>query len=145
MSILLVEDNPMDAELTLRTLRRLGLAEETRVVGDGKEASDLLFGPEGESAPELPRLLLLDLKLPKVTGLQLLQWIRANPRTQHLPVAILTGLESDRDVVELYRLGVSGYFTKPLEAKEFAALADRLALPRRAPGATAPARGEPTS
>lgn len=126
--ILLVEDNPLDAELALRTLRKVGLAGETRLVQDGKEASDALFGADGTAPPELPRLVLLDLKLPKVTGLQLLQWIRANPRTQNLPVAILTGLESDRDVVEIYRLGVSGYFTKPLEARELAALAEKLAI-----------------
>ena len=98
---------------------------------DVKEALDLLFAEgkhQGLRPGGGPRLVLLDLKLPKVTGLQVLQWIRADPRTKDLPVIVLTSFEDDREVVEIFRLGVSGYLVKPLNKDEFTALARKLGV-----------------
>jgi len=131
VDILYVEDNPFDVDLTLRTLRAARLGERVQVARDGKEALDFLFGTgkhQGRRLEEGPRLVLLDLKLPKVTGLQVLQWIRADPRTKELPVIVLTSFEDDREVVEIFRLGVSGYLVKPLNKDEFTALARKLGV-----------------
>lgn len=127
--ILFVEDNPSDVELTLRKLRLLGLEKRVRVVRDGKEALDYVFraGEFAHRSRETdPRLILLDLKLPKVTGLEVLQWIRANANTKSLPVIILTSSETDRDLVEIFQLGVSGYLVKPLDQDQFCALAGKM-------------------
>ena len=129
--ILLVEDNPDDVELTLRTLKKAGLGDRVRVARTGLEALDYLFGTGANkgSAPEtLPRLILLDLRLPGATGLRVLQWIRTESRTRELPVAILTAFDNDPDVVEIYKLGVIKYLKKPLEVKELRALAARIGL-----------------
>lgn len=126
-TILLIEDNSWDALLALRLLRRLGVGDETLVLHDGKQALDYLF-EVSRSADSLPRLILLDLNLPEANGLQVLQWIRANPATAEIPVVILTGLESDRDVVEIYKLGVSAYFIKPLHEAELSDLLSKLSL-----------------
>ena len=129
--ILFVEDNPFDVELTLRTLRACRFGDRVKVARDGKEALDYLFGEgayQGRRLEDGPRLVLLDLKLPKVTGLQVLQWVRADPRTKDLPVVILTSLEDDREVVEIYRLGVTGYLVKPLDKEEFCVLARKAGL-----------------
>jgi two-component system, response regulator len=129
--ILFVEDNPFDVDLTMRTLRGCNVGDRVQVARDGKEALDFLFGSgkyEGRRLEEGPRLVLLDLKLPKVTGLQVLQWVRADPRTKELPVIILTSFDDDRQVVEIFRLGVTGYLTKPLNRDEFCALARKVGL-----------------
>jgi two-component system, response regulator len=129
--ILMVEDNPFDVDLTMRTLRACNVADRVKVVRDGKEALDYLFGSgtyEGRLLQDGPRLVLLDLKLPKVTGLQVLQWVRADPRTKELPVIILTSFDDDRQVVEIFRLGVTGYLTKPLDRDEFCVLARKVGL-----------------
>lgn len=129
--ILYVEDNPFDVDLTLRTLRACGLGDRVHVARDGKEALDYLFGKgkhEGRRLEDGPRLVLLDLKLPNVTGLQVLQWIRADARTKDLPVIILTSFEDDREVVEVFRLGVTGYLVKPLNKEEFCVLARKAGL-----------------
>ena len=129
--ILFVEDNPFDVDLTMRTLKACGLAERVKVARDGKEALDFLFGEgpyQGRRLADGPRLVLLDLKLPKVTGLQVLQWVRADPRTKDLPVVILTSFEDDREVVEVFRLGVSGYLVKPLNKNEFCELGRKLGI-----------------
>ena len=131
IDILYVEDNPFDIDLTLRTLRRSKLGDRVHVARDGKEALDFLFGAgkhQGRRLEDGPRLVLLDLKLPKVTGLQVLQWVRADPRTKELPVIVLTSFEDDREVVEIFRLGVSGYLVKPLNQDEFSALARKLGV-----------------
>ena len=131
VDILYVEDNPFDVDLTLRTLRAARLGERVQVARDGKEALDFLFGTgkhQGRRLEDGPRLVLLDLKLPKVTGLQVLQWIRADPRTKELPVIVLTSFEDDREVVEIFRLGVSGYLVKPLNKDEFTALVRKLGV-----------------
>ena len=129
--ILFVEDNPFDVELTLRSLRACGFGDRLKVARDGKEALDYLFGEgphKGRRLEDGPRLVLLDLKLPKVTGLQVLQWVRADPRTKELPVIILTSFEDDREVVEIFRLGVTGYLVKPLNKDEFCTLARKVGL-----------------
>lgn len=129
--ILFVEDNPFDVDLTLRTLRACGFGDRIQVARDGKEALDYLFGDgkhQGRRLEDGPRLVLLDLKLPNVTGLQVLQWVRADPRTKDLPVIILTSFEDDREVVEIFRLGVTGYLVKPLNKEEFLALARKVGL-----------------
>ena len=129
--VLFVEDNPFDVELTLRALKGCGFGDRVHVARDGKEALDYLFGEgpyKGRRIEEGPRLVLLDLKLPKVTGLQVLQWVRADPRTKELPVIILTSFEDDREVVEIFRLGVTGYLVKPLNKDEFCSLAQKVGL-----------------
>lgn len=127
--ILFVEDNPFDVDLTLRTLRGLNLGDRVHVARDGKEALDYLFASgKYEGLEGGPRLVLLDLKLPKVTGLQVLQWVRADPRTKDLPVVICTSFEDDREVVEIFRLGVTGYLVKPLNKDEFCTLARKAGL-----------------
>ena len=131
VDILMVEDNPFDVDLTMRTLRACGVGDRVHVARDGKEALDFLFGAgkhEGRRLENGPRLVLLDLKLPKVTGLQVLQWVRADPRTKDVPVIVLTSFEDDREVVEIFRLGVSGYLVKPLNKDEFVALARKLGV-----------------
>ena len=120
--VLFVEDNPFDVDLTLRSLKAVGLEKRVKVVRDGKEAVDYAFrtGPyQDRRLEDAPKLVLLDLKLPKMTGLQVLQWIRADPDTKGLAVIILTTFEDDRDVVEIFRLGVTGYLVKPLDVEKF--------------------------
>jgi CheY-like chemotaxis protein len=130
-AILFVEDNPFDVALTLRTLSRCGLSERIVVARDGAEALDYLFATGAyshRSAEDRPGLVLLDLKLPKVNGIQVLQWIRADKRTKDIPVVVLTSFEDDRDVVEVYRLGVTGYLLKPLTAEAFTKVAAPLGI-----------------
>ena len=129
--ILFVEDNPFDVDLTMRALRACNAGDRVQVARDGKEALDYIFGSgafQGRRIEDGPKLVLLDLKLPKVTGLQVLQWVRADPRTKDLPVVILTSFEDDREVVEIFRLGVTGYLVKPLNKEEFCALARKVGL-----------------
>lgn len=129
--ILFVDDNPFDVDLTMRSLRACNVGDRVQIARDGKEALDYIFGSgpyQGRKLEDGPRLVLLDLKLPKVTGLQVLQWIRADPRTKELPVVILTSFEDDREVVEIFRLGVTGYLVKPLNKDEFCTLARKVGL-----------------
>ncbi|HXG61739.1 MAG TPA: response regulator [Planctomycetota bacterium] len=130
-AILFIEDNPFDIELTLRVLRQCGFGDRVAVVRDGAEALDYIFAT-GRYAhrriEDLPRLVILDLKLPKVNGLQVLQWIRADRHTRDVPVMILTSSESDRDVIEVHKLGVAAYVVKPLERDEFLQIARQVGL-----------------
>src|SRR4051812_39526584 len=144
--LLFVEDNPFDVELTLRSLKAVGLENRIKVARDGKEAVDYASrtGPYQDRPREGdPKLVLLDLKLPKMTGLQVLQWIRADSETKNLPVIILTTFEDDRDVVEIFRLGVTGYLVKPLDVEKFYDMAkgllEGLTPPPRKAGSPAPA------
>lgn len=124
IEILLVEDSPHDAEMTLHTLRRRNLANRIVHVKDGQEALDWLFGTgdhAGRDTSSLPRLVLLDLKLPKVDGHEVLRAIRADPRTAQVPVVMMTSSNQDRDVVASYKLGVNSYIVKPLDFDSFAA------------------------
>jgi two-component system response regulator len=125
-SILLVEDNPMDEALTLRALKKNNIVNTVNVVRDGAEALDFLFG--SDTLNPLPQLILLDLKLPKVDGLEVLKRIRNNVRTQLLPVVILTTSLEDRDRLEGYRLGANSYIRKPVDFHKFADAVNQLGL-----------------
>jgi two-component system response regulator len=122
IEILLVEDNPTDAELTMRALKRKNLINKLVWVKDGAEALDFLFA-KGEysdrNVDDLPKLILLDLRMPKVDGLEVLHEIKADARTKRIPVVILTSSQEDRDIVESYKLGVNSYVSKPVEFDEF--------------------------
>jgi two-component system response regulator len=120
--LLLVEDNDDDLSLTLRALEKNHLSNEVVTVRDGLEALDFLFcrgAYAGRDPLQLPELVLLDLKLPKIDGLEVLRQIRANPRTALLPVVILTSSAEDRDVVQSYRLGANSYVQKPVDFGQF--------------------------
>jgi two-component system response regulator len=120
-SILLVEDNPADAELTLDAMREVAPTTPTAWVKDGAKALDYLFG-SGEYAanpPPLPKVVLLDLRLPKVDGLQVLSALRADPRTRRLPVVILTSSREEKDIVRSYDLGSNAYVVKPVDSDKF--------------------------
>jgi CheY-like chemotaxis protein len=117
--ILLVEDNPNDIELTRRAFARHKIANELVLAKDGVEALEYLFGANGESQRCLPAVVLLDLKLPRVDGLEVLREIRANERTRFLPVVILTSSNEERDIVEGYSLGANSYICKPVDFGQF--------------------------
>ena len=122
VEILLVEDNPADVELTLRALREHLLANQIPVVKDGAEALDFLFatGSYTDQQQEIsPKLILLDLKLPKVDGLEVLRRIKAHKRTKTIPVVVLTSSQEQRDLVSSYELGVNSYIVKPVEFEKF--------------------------
>ncbi len=132
VEILLVEDNETDAELTIRALKRKNLANKLVWAKDGAEALDFIFG-EGEYSERdvekgLPRLILLDLRMPKVDGLEVLQAIKADERTKMIPVVVLTSSKEDRDIVESYELGVNSYVSKPVEFDEFTEAVSTLGL-----------------
>ncbi|MBW2274742.1 MAG: response regulator [Deltaproteobacteria bacterium] len=119
--ILLVEDDPDDEDLTIRALGKNKIGDRVDVVRDGLEALDYLFqsGPYAESGQELPQLILLDLKLPKVDGLEVLRRLREHPRTRLAPVVVLTSSNEERDVVQSYLLGANSYIRKPVDFTQF--------------------------
>ncbi len=122
VEILLVEDDPNDVELTLHAMKRNKVTNHIQVARDGQEAIDFLFGTSahqdrGTSRP--PRVILLDLKLPKVDGLEVLRRVKADPRTKAIPVVVLTSSREDRDIVESYALGVNSYIVKPVDFEQF--------------------------
>ena len=117
--ILLVEDNPCDAELTLNTLRKHQLGSSVTHVTDGQQALDWLFGTGVVAPDSLPKLVLLDLKLPKVNGHEVLRAIRSDTRTRLLPVVVMSSSNQDRDVVESYGLGANSYVVKSLDFDSF--------------------------
>jgi two-component system response regulator len=129
--ILLVEDNPSDVGLTQRALEKSHIANELVVAEDGQEALDYLFGGvplTGVKMNELPALILLDLKLPKVDGLQVLRRIRADDRTSRLPVVILTTSNEELDIAQSYDLGANSYIRKPVDFKQFVEAVQHLGL-----------------
>ena len=132
VEILLVEDNETDAELTIRALKRKNLANKLVWAKDGAEALDFIFGTgeysERDMEKGLPRLILLDLRMPKVDGLEVLQTIKADERTKMIPVVVLTSSKEDRDIVESYELGVNSYVSKPVEFDEFREAVSTLGL-----------------
>jgi two-component system response regulator len=127
--ILLVEDNPKDEALTLRALRKTNILNQVVVAHDGAEALDYLFAPDAEGALKpLPQLVLLDLKLPKIDGHEVLRRIRAAPRTQILPVVILTTSVEEGDRLSGYRLGANSYVRKPVDFTQFVDAVGQLGL-----------------
>ena len=129
--ILLVEDNPDDEALTLRALKKNNILNEVVVARDGAEALDYLFGAgryAGRDSGALPAVILLDLKLPKVDGLEVLQRLRADERTQLLPVVILTSSKEERDMLNGYKLGANSYIRKPVNFGEFMEAVKQLGL-----------------
>jgi two-component system, response regulator len=119
-AVLLVEDNRDDEELTLRGLERTNLKNPVDVVRDGQQALDYLFGTNGQAAKPVPAVVLLDLKLPRVGGLEVLKRIRAEERTHRVPVVILTSSSEDGDLMNGYDLGANSYVCKPIQFDEFA-------------------------
>jgi len=131
VQILLVEDNPGDVELTLQALRTSHLANEIMVVRDGAEALDFIFcrGPHADrDITNGPKVILLDLKLPKVDGIEVLRQTKADPRTQMIPIVVLTSSTQDRDIVESYKLGVNSYIAKPVDFQQFIESVNHLGL-----------------
>jgi two-component system response regulator len=129
--ILLVEDNPTDEKLTLRAFKKSGIANEVFVVRDGAEALDYVFrtGPHAAMTEhDLPAIILLDLKLPRIEGLEVLRRIRADERTKLLPVVVLTSSKEDEDIARSYSLGANAYVRKPVEFTEFVEAAKTLGL-----------------
>lgn len=130
-TVMLVEDNPSDEKLTVRALRTGNLGNEVVVTRDGAEALDYLFATgahAGRAASELPTLVLLDLNLPKVDGLEVLRRIRADERTRLLPVVVLTSSDQDEDVISSYSLGANAYVRKPVDFAAFIEAAKTLGL-----------------
>ncbi|HEY0847129.1 MAG TPA: response regulator [Noviherbaspirillum sp.] len=122
VEILLVEDNPTDAELCIRALKKRNLANHLVWVKDGEEALDFLFatGPYmSRAGSDGPRVILLDLRLPKVDGIDVLRRVKSDERTKAIPVVVLTSSKEDRDLTDSYHLGVNSYISKPVEFDEF--------------------------
>ncbi len=131
VEILLVEDNPEDVELTLRAFQKYRLANKIHVVRDGEEALECLFGTGRYAEGNLcanTRVILLDLKLPKVDGLEVLQRCKTDPRTKNIPVVVLTSSQEEQDLVKSYNLGVNSYVVKPVEFSQFTEAVRQLGL-----------------
>jgi len=129
--IMLVEDNPDDEELTLRALRKGNIANEVFVARDGTEALDFLFGAgrhAGLKPLPMPAVVLLDLKLPKLNGIDVLKRIRADPRTRLIPVVVLTSSSEDEDMIKSYQSGANSYVRKPVEFSSFANAVTQLGM-----------------
>jgi CheY-like chemotaxis protein len=131
IEVLLVEDNETDAELTIRALKRKNLANNLVWVKDGEEALEFIFATGRYSEREmldLPKLVLLDLRMPKVDGMEVLRKIKADERTNKIPIVVLTSSKEDEDIVESYNLGVNSYVSKPVEFEEFTQAVSTLGL-----------------
>jgi CheY-like chemotaxis protein len=124
VDILLVEDNPNDLELAIRALKRANVTERLQIARDGEEAVDFIFGSgpfAGRKISDGPKLILLDLKLPKIDGFEVLRRIKGDQRTRMIPVVVLTTSKEQQDVVEGYKCGVNSYIVKPVNFDQFAA------------------------
>ena len=131
VEILLVEDNPTDAELAIRALKKNNFANKLEWVKDGAEALDFIFSTgiySGRTLLEQPKVILLDLRLPKVDGMEVLRRIKEDPRTKSIPVVVLTSSKEDRDIAESYELGVNSFISKPVEFEDFAKTVAELGL-----------------
>ncbi|MEQ9217879.1 MAG: response regulator [Cyclobacteriaceae bacterium] len=122
VEILLLEDNKNDAELAILALEEFNLANQMVWLKDGKQGLDFLFGRgefEGRDVGQPPKLILLDLKMPKVSGIEVLKAIREDPRTKYIPVTVLTSSKEEKDIIETYKLGVNSYIVKPVDFEQF--------------------------
>jgi two-component system response regulator len=131
VEILIVEDSPQDLELALRALRKANLTNHIHVARDGEEALQFIFceGPHaGRKIENGPKVILLDLKLPKIDGLEVLQRIKSDPRTKSIPVVVLTSSKEQNDVVESYHLGVNSYIVKPVNFEQFSEAVQKLGM-----------------
>ena len=131
VEILLVEDNPQDLELAQRALRNANVSNRIQVARDGAEALEFIFcegAHAGRKIEDTPKVILLDLKLPKVDGLEVLRRIKGDPRTRAIPVAVLTSSKEQNDVVESYHLGVNSYIVKPVNFERFTEAVQQLGL-----------------
>jgi two-component system, response regulator len=131
VEILLVEDNPEDLELTLRALRKANVSNRIQIARDGAEALDFLFCEGAHASRKIedtPKVILLDLKLPKVDGLEVLKRAKSDPRTRTIPVVVLTSSKEQNDVVRSYHLGVNSYIVKPVNFEGFAAAVQQLGM-----------------
>jgi two-component system response regulator len=131
IEILLVEDNPADVELTLRALKKNNLTNQVQVVSDGAQALDYLFGTgpfAGQEYSVPPKVVFLDLKLPKVDGREVLRRMKADVRTRMIPVVVLTSSKEASDIVESYKLGVNSYVVKPMDFDKFVEAVSQLGL-----------------
>jgi len=129
VEILLVEDNPDDVELTLHAFKKSKLVNRIQVVRDGAEALDYLFGGgefAGRDVLDVPHLVLLDLKLPKVSGIEVLRRIRGDPRTCSIPVVAMTSSREERDIAATYKLGINSYIVKPVDFDQFGKVVEQL-------------------
>jgi CheY-like chemotaxis protein len=131
VEILLVEDTPSDLELALRALRKAKLSNRIEVARDGAEAIEFIFcegAHAGRRIENGPKVILLDLKLPKIDGLEVLRRIKGDPRTRTIPVVVLTSSKEQKDVVESYKLGVNSYIVKPVNFERFATAVQELGM-----------------
>ncbi len=131
VEIILVEDDPNDAELITRVLKKHNLANKIKLLKDGAEALDFLLGQGGAAhggAAPTPKVILLDLKLPKINGIEVLQRLKSDDRTKEIPVVVLTSSREERDLKDAYELGVNSYVTKPINFEEFARAVAELGL-----------------
>jgi two-component system response regulator len=131
IEILLVEDNPNDVELTLHALKKNNLTNRVYVVRDGAEALEYLFSSgayAGRDLNQTPKVILLDLKLPKVDGMEVLRRVKADASTRSIPVVVLTSSREERDIVESYQLGVNSYIAKPVDFEQFTEAVRQLGL-----------------
>ncbi len=131
VEILLVEDNPHDEEMTIRALRKHKLTNKVHVVRDGEQALEFIFSTGAyadRSTMSSPKLILLDLKLPKVDGQEVLRRIKSDERTRSIPVVVLTSSREDQDIVESYKLGVNSYIVKPVDFDKFIDAVGKLGL-----------------
>jgi two-component system response regulator len=126
LEVLLVEDNQDDVMLTLRAFKKHNFINKVTVLNDGAEALEHIFGSSGE--PCTPRVIFLDLKLPKINGLEVLRRLKADERTRAIPVVVLTSSQEDQDVAECYKLGVNSYIVKPVEFESFIRSVSELGL-----------------
>ncbi len=131
LEILLVEDNPDDVALTLHAFKKHNLSNRIHVCRDGAEALDYLFGEgeyQGRNIENVPKVVLLDLKLPKINGLEVLKRVKSNPSTQKIPIVVLTSSREEQDLVECYRLGVNSYIVKPVDFEQFTDAVQKVGL-----------------
>ena len=131
LELLVVEDNDQDLELALRALKKAGISNRIEVARDGVEALDCILNENSQQNPAIhnkPRLVLLDLKLPKISGLEVLERIKSDPRTRQIPVVVLTSSNQDRDIERCYELGANSYIVKPVDFERFAAAVRELGM-----------------